>query len=149
MRPARLFVLVGLLGVGACTRAQEVAVRAPRGEIASRGGEIDRSILAAFETARAPVSPELALSKATALYEKGEPPPSIPVVAEMYERVCADASRTRARRVAYDNGSDVARRQDCYCADTMPCSQNRDCTDLVVCHPQIALGGAEPRSAAF
>jgi hypothetical protein len=151
MRPTRLIVVLASLGLAACAGAstQGVAVRAPRGEIASRGGEIDRSILAAFDTVRAPIAPEAALEIAVALYEKGEPPPSSALVANMYQTVCADADRSRVRRQAYDSGSDVARRQDCYCAAEMPCSRNRDCSDLVVCHPQIALGETGARRAAF
>jgi hypothetical protein len=122
-----------------------------RAEVPSPVEPVRRSTLdATSELSASSVSPQTPLSRAIALYERGEAPPSSPVVSEMYQRVCADEDRTRARRHAYDSGDDVARRQDCYCADSMPCTVNRDCSDLIACYPQVALGVTpETKSASF
>jgi hypothetical protein len=98
--------------------------------------------LAATFNVPEPTSPQTPLSEAVWLYEQGEPPPSRAGVTEMYQYVCGDAERSRVRRRAYENGDDVARRQACYCAESLPCSANPDCTDLVVCFPQLVRGEA-------
>jgi hypothetical protein len=131
----RVVCLVGLLSLcfsPACATLEKEPQRFPVAELPAT------SAFVASLDARAPIAPAAARSKAVALYESGDPPLPIPEVAESYHQVCADPDRTRERRRAYDNGDDVARRQDCYCADAMPCSANRDCADLVVCYPQIA-----------
>ncbi len=147
MRAACLFAVLGLCGATACTSAERTIVRSPAGEEAAAHLETPfPSTFGAGLDACSPVTPEAARSKAVALYESGDPPLPIPEVVEKYQEVCADVARTRERRRAYDSGDDRARRQDCYCADSMPCSVNRDCTDLVVCHPQVTLADAPGRT---
>lgn len=151
MLSARLLTMLCLASSVACTSAEGPFVASlARAGVPSRIEPVRRATLGATINLPEPVSPQAALSSAVALYERGEAPPSSPIVSEMYQKVCADADRTRARRRAYDSGDDVARRQDCYCADSMPCSVNRDCSDLIACYPQVALGVApDPSTASF
>jgi hypothetical protein len=67
----------------------------------------------------------------------------------MYQQVCADVDRARVRQRAFENGDDVARRQKCYCADSLPCGANLNCTDLVVCFPQIVRSDAVGAQSAL
>jgi hypothetical protein len=151
MFSVRLLTLLCLASSVACTSAERTLVGSlARAEVPSRIEPVTRSTLGMTIDLPEPVSPQAALSSAIALYDRGEAPPSSSIVSEMYREVCADADRTRARRRAYDSGDDVARRQDCYCADSMPCSVNRDCSDLIACYPQVALGVApDPSTASF
>jgi hypothetical protein len=152
MLSVRLLALLCLASSVACTSAEGTFVSSlTRAEVPSPVEPVTRSKLGATtELPAFSVSPQTALSRAIALYERGEAPPSSPVVSEMYQKVCADEDRTRARRHAYDSGDDVARRQDCYCADSMPCTVNRDCSDLIACYPQVVLGVTpDSRMASF
>ena len=154
MRSVRLVVVLGLLtlAAGGCTSSTQGAFA--RAAVPGGGGSpvepVAHSTLGVAIDVASPAPPETALSRAIALYERGEPPPSSAVMTEMYRKVCADVDRARARHRAYDSGDELARRQDCYCAEDVPCSSNRDCTDLIACYPQLALGdAADPRTATF
>ena len=132
----RAVFLVGLMSV--C-----VSPACATSEMASVSRAMDLATTSRFAArldAGTPMTPAAAHSKAVSLYESGDPPLPIPEVVANYQEVCADRARTRERRRAYDDGDDLARRQDCYCADSMPCRANRDCADLVLCSPQIARG---------
>jgi hypothetical protein len=149
MFAVRLVAVLCLAGSVACTSAEATLVGSlARAEVPSRIEPVTRAPLTATIELPEPVSPQAAFSSAIALYDRGEPPPSSPIVSEIYQKVCADTDRTRVRRRAYDSGDDVARRQDCYCADSMPCTVNRDCSDLVACYPQVALRTAPDRGTA-
>jgi hypothetical protein len=147
----RLAVMLCVAGLVGCTSAPGAFRSSPAVAAApSRFEPRAHPLFGAAIDIPGPARPQTLVAEIIGLYERGEPPTSSPVVTELYRQVCADPARTRTRRSGYDRGDEIARRQDCYCADAMPCSVNRDCTDLVVCYPQLALSdAAEERNASF
>ena len=142
LRVLLLLAVVFAFSSAACASAQGTFVRSPRHEdpSPSRGGVAHSTLGAAIEVSEPlPLAALTPLSQAIALYGDGEPPTSSPAMTALYHQVCADPERTRERRSGSDRGDEIARRQDCYCADDMPCSANPDCADLIVCHPQLAM----------